>query len=439
MNLAAKYLKDYNINKKQYPMNNISTDFTKTIKLYKNNYVYSGNNKNKLSNKKLFQNAKLYNIIKTNNNNNHKIIKKRNNSYSPNHNNMTEQNFINHNNMNNIISLYNNNSNIIKYNYNPKNYNSTNIIKPNKILIKSKSNTNTGYIKKYPYQNLIINTGEKSTINNINNNKNSFYTFGIINNFSMKNIKNYAKKISNSYKKNNNYKLHINKLSESIPKRSNDIQEKINKYKKLIENYKKELITKDNTIKTQMNKINELNIIIQNMKKKFKKYEQEYNILKNNYILLKNKNDEYERNIQTMTKKEIKLMQVLFLIKEKGIDINSFLNEVNKISLNESKNIEQGYYDENKYDNNLVIKSIRDDEGNLNENNISGITVYFPDKIKMNNIMDTNWGKNIPKLNFGYVPEYTSENNSDKNEQNNMNDNENIEYFQNIGKFQHSA
>ena len=105
-----------------------------------------------------------------------------------------------------------------------------------------------------------------------------------------------------------------------------------------------------------MNKINELNLIIQNMKKKFKKYEQEYNILKNNYILLKNKNDEYERNIQTMTKKEIKLMQVLFLIKEKGIDINSFLNEVNKISLNESRNIEQGYYDDNKYDNNLVIK-----------------------------------------------------------------------------------
>ena len=54
-----------------------------------------------------------------------------------------------------------------------------------------------------------------------------------------------------------------------------------------------------------MNKINELNLIIQNMKKKFKKYEQEYNILKNNYILLKNKNDEYERNIQTMTKKEV--------------------------------------------------------------------------------------------------------------------------------------
>ena len=26
---------------------------------------------------------------------------------------------------------------------------------------------------------------------------------------------------------------------------------------------------------------------------------------------------------------------------------------------------------------------------------MSGITVYFPDKIRMNNIMETNWGKNI--------------------------------------------
>ena len=128
-----------------------------------------------------------------------------------------------------------------------------------------------------------------------------------------------------------------------------------------------------------------------------------------------------------MTKKEIKLMQVLFLIKERGIDINSFLNEVNQISLNRYEN-----------ENELVVKSLRNDENNLNESNVSGITAYFPDKVKMKNIMDTNWGKNIPRLNFGDVPEYSSENNSDKNEQNNIN-NENSEYFQNVVKYQHSA
>ena len=419
MNLAHKYLKDYNITKKQVPINNISTDFTKTIKLLNNNYTYINNNKNNFSNKKLFQNVKLYNLIKPNNNN--KYLKKRNYSYSSMYNNLTGGNFINNNSNNLMSSLFN--SNLIKYNQ--KHYNTNSNIKPNKMLIKSKSNSNNGFIKKYPYKNLIIKTGEKNNINN----KKLFSTFGIVNNLSIKNIKNYTKKISNSYKKNNNYKLQINQISENIPKRSSDIQEKINRYKKQIENYKKELYTKDDTIKKQIIKINEQNLIIQEMKKKLKKFEQEYNILKNNFIILKNKNQENEKNIKTMNKKELKLMQVLFLIKERGIDINSFLNEVNNISFNE--NVKE-----------LVINSIRDDDSNLNENGIndlSGITVYFPDKVKMKNIMETNWGKNIPKLNFEYVPEYSSENNSDKNDQNNIVNDENAEFFQNIGKYQHSV
>ena len=428
MNLTHKFLQDNYISKKHFPINNTSTDFTKTIKILKNNNVhnntYSNNTKNNLSNKKLFQHIKIYNIIKPNN---PKILKKRNNSYSSMHNNYTEGNLINKNTNNNYISLFN--SNIIKYN--PKNYNiyNTNYIHPNKILIKSKSNTNSN---KYPNKsNLIINPGGKNIMNsNISNNKNLFYTLGLINNLSMKNVKHYSKKISNSYKKNNNNKLNINKLSENAPKRNSDIEEKIIKYKKQIENYKKELIIKDNTIKSQINKINELNIIIQNTKKKYKIIEKEYNLLKNSYILLKNKNEENEQNIKTMNKKEIKLMQVLFLIKEKGVDINYFLNEVNQISLNN--------YNNSSNNNELVIKSLRDDNSINNENNISGMTVYFPDKIKMNNIMETNWGKNIPKLNFDYVPEYSSENNSDKNEQDNIN-NENIDYFKNVGKYQHSV
>ena len=417
MNLAHKYLKDYNIAKKQLPINNISSDFTKTIKLLNHNYSYI-NNKNNFSNKKLFQNVKLYNLIKPNNNKN---FKKRNYSYTSMYNNLTGGNLINNNSNNLLSSLFN--SNLIKYNH--KHYNTNSNIKPNKILIKSKSNSNNGFIKKYPYKNLIIKTGEKNTINT----KKLFSTFGMVNNISIKNIKNYTKKISNSYKKNNNFKLQINQISENIPKKSSDIQEKINKYKKQIENYKKELNTKDDTIKKQIIKINEQNLIIQNMKKKFKKIEQDYNILKNNYIILKNKNEENEKNIKTMTKKELKLMQVLFLIKERGIDINSFLDEVNQISFNENA---QG----------LVINSIRDEDSNINGNGIndmSGITVYFPDKVKMKNIMETNWGKNIPKLNFGYVPEYSSENNTDKNDQNNIVNDENADFFQNIGKYQHSV
>ena len=416
MNLAHKYLKDYNITKKQVPINNISTDFTKTIKLLNNNYTYFNNNKNNFSNKKLFQNVKLYNLIKPNNN---KYIKKRNYSYSSMYNNLTGGNFINNNSNNLASSVFN--SNLIKYNQ--RHYNTNSNIKPNKMLIKSKSNSNNGFTKKYPYKNLIIKTGEK----NLTNNKKLFSTFGMVNNLSIKNIKNYNKKISNSYKKNNNYKLHITKLTENIPKRNSDIQDKINKYKKQIENYKKEISIKDDTIKKQMDKISELNLVIQNVKKKYKKLDQEYNILKNNYILLKSKSDENEENIKTMAKKELKLMQVLFLMKERGIDINSYLNEVNQISFN-------------GYGQGLLINSLRDnDDDNLKGSDSSGITVYFPDKIKMKNIMETNWGKNIPKLNFGYVPEYSSENNTEKNDQDNIINDENVNFFQNIGKYQHSV
>ena len=137
-----------------------------------------------------------------------------------------------------------------------------------------------------------------------------------------------------------------------------------------------------------------------------------------------------------MKHKEIKLMQVLYLMKEKGIDINSFLNEVNHITFNKKSQKEN--FNENSYDNRLIIKSIRDEE-NQNDNDISGLTVYFPDKIKMNNIMDTNWGKNIPKLNFELVPEYSSESNTNKNDQNSMTDNQSLEYYQNYGKYQHSV
>ena len=70
MNLTQKYLQDHHISKKHFPINNTSTDFTKTVKMLKNNNhhnnTYSNNTKNYLSNKKLFQNIKLYNIIKQN-------------------------------------------------------------------------------------------------------------------------------------------------------------------------------------------------------------------------------------------------------------------------------------------------------------------------------------------------------------------------------------
>ena len=182
--------------------------------------------------------------------------------------------------------------------------------------------------------------------------------------------------------------------------------------------------------------------------------------MKNNYILLKNKIIESEKSIKLMEQKELKLMQVLYLIKEKGIDINSILNEVNKGPSHEiasqsamdikNNNNDEKEYDDNRnnkdnidnIDNNIIINSIRDNISNESEK--SDLTVYFPNKIQMNNIMETKWGKNIPKLNFGYVPEY-SDLDSGKQEQKNNNFNYNIQMnednllFHKFNKFQNSA
>lgn len=82
-------------------------------------------------------------------------------------------------------------------------------------------------------------------------------------------------------------------------------------------------------------------------------------------------------------------MQVIYLIREKGIDINSVLADVNKLnSENESE-----------------------------RSNLSGFTVYFPDKIKMKNITkdtENDTGFNMPDLDFNQVPEYSSCTNSEE-------------------------
>ena len=171
---------------------------------------------------------------------------------------------------------------------------------------------------------------------------------------------------------------------------------------------------KDEIIKNQTQKINILNNNYENnqnilikTKREFDELKQEYKLINNNYLLLKDKLNEYEKKIKNMKKKEIKLMQVLYLIKEKGIDINSIFNELNQVTFHESnvlssskakKNNEEEKYNNNIYENNIDINNnnnliINNNKDNNNDSEMSGLTVYFPDKIKMNNIIETKWGK----------------------------------------------
>ena len=123
MNIDNRYLKESNINYKSnikmIPLNNISTDFSKTTKLLNNNFLNQKNihinpnihntninHKNLLYDKKIFKNAKFYNVVKTNKNK-----KKRNNSNTLIHNNLvgsslTEGNYINNNNTKKFLSIF---------------------------------------------------------------------------------------------------------------------------------------------------------------------------------------------------------------------------------------------------------------------------------------------------------------------------------------------
>ena len=67
-------------------------------------------------------------------------------------------------------------------------------------------------------------------------------------------IRNNKKIINNNISNNNN-----NKLSDSIPKRSIETREKIKGLKNEIEKYKKEITDKNEIIKNQILKINNIN------------------------------------------------------------------------------------------------------------------------------------------------------------------------------------
>ena len=114
-------------------------------------------------------------------------------------------------------------------------------------------------------------------------------------------------------------------------------------------------------------------------------------------------NNSMKIEIENLNKKEIKLMQVLYLIKEKGINIDEIINDISHLNKN------------NFYSN----------ENNLDSSNN---TVYFTDKVFMNDIMTLNNSKIVPKLDFNQVPSYRSESESDENKNNDLIQMENIKF-----------
>ena len=130
--------------------------------------------------------------------------------------------------------------------------------------------------------------------------------------------------------------------------------------------------------------------------------------------MLNEKIEDDNKNINFLKEKELKLMRMLYLIKEKGIDINAILNEVKNESNNES------------------INKSQEIETN-NFNNSSNTTIYFPDKIKMQNIMETKKAEIVPKMNFNQIPEYSFQSEEDKQNNNNVIPNQDEYNFNEFG------
>ena len=186
MNIGNKHLKESNFKdkftNKLFPLNNISTEFTTTSNLLKNNYISYKNNHlntniqnkntfNYLHDKKVFKNTKLFNSVKPT-----KFIKKRNYSSTLLNNNivptaLTEGNL--NNNQNQLLSLFHSNTlKVNNRNKKPKNsqyFSNNNKNNLDKIFPKSnsfklikKSKSNIAFIQQPKY--FLVNKKEKQSI-----------------------------------------------------------------------------------------------------------------------------------------------------------------------------------------------------------------------------------------------------------------------------------
>ena len=326
--------------------------------------------------------------------------------------------------------------NISKVNYitnhpflhlNPQNKLSTqNIINNNKKELKEIKKTNHTLFNNISLYDGLSNKIKKTKIkkmtvsNSLKLFKNNSKT-NIFNNLhSQPNIHLRTKSVSHS--PHNEKKLHSSLSNNNfnnntlIPK-SNIDRINFNKMKKENENYKKEIQNLNDKIKIQNEKIktldNNLEISYQNInniKSRLFKLKDQNSNLQNENKNLKKSNIQFQKEIKIMQEKELKLMKVLYLIKERGINIEDILNEV--IDMNS--------------------------EGNLmttNRSDYSNFTVYFNDKIKMNDIMESKEAKKIPLMDFSKVPTYRPDSDSEEEENEDYDNNNHIFNIQEGMKF----
>jgi len=169
----------------------------------------------------------------------------------------------------------------------------------------------------------------------------------------------------------------IDNINPKTFNKNHILAEKVKKLEKEKEEKENEIKNKNNIIKEKETQINELKKDGFNIKKKINHINDDYKNLKNNYqnIVSKNKilNEKLSNNenmILLMQEKELKLLRILYIIKEKGIYINDILEKVDSISQFDNEELKEQNSLINSYGKTKSISDINENENNQMDFNL---------------------------------------------------------------------
>jgi hypothetical protein len=279
---------------------------------------------------------------------------------------------------------------------------------------KNFDSTHVTEVSSNAYNNQIFNTlysklnEYKSNNKQINSNKFIEYLVEIFENISHNLDKKYIKiseilnNLAHINNGNSNTSSMNNLLIPSPSTTTNSLE--------IIENLKKEILNKETQYKIIFEKLNESERIIREkenfintLNKKYKTLKQNFTSMKEENRTMKSSNKDLTAEIQFLREKEWKMMEVMYMLQKKGISIDNIMKEnsmcIEDMTINDNSN--------NNSECNINKSQLNEHD---NFNDYSTTTVYFPDKINIpigsTNILNVN----IPKLDFGGLPEYESEN-----------------------------
>lgn len=188
-----------------------------------------------------------------------------------------------------------------------------------------------------------------------------------------------------------------------------------------LDQLKKEIKLKDLQIQSYIDKINEYErssrekeILLNTTNKKYHSIKAKFSATKEEAKSLKTENKDLKCELEFLREKELKMMEVMFLLQRRGISIDEVMRDKSEKTEKSEKTDKSISLEKDSY-----LESHQNyNDSNTNHNNINDIsinTVYFPDKVHPPNNLFDDYRVHIPKLDFSKLSGYQSprENNSD--------------------------